>query len=266
MIAAAIGAWLFSVGSLLIAAPPVRVGANAEPASDVWGDVRVTADRVPAAQFTISPDGASIAFFGYHKGYKIYDVISDKVTQDVPCDMSIHDIAFSPDGKTLATAEWYSGIILRDPLSSKVRANLKPDSDLGAFTATYLPDGKLAAYCWRHGPGQVMREQLAVWDPTAKEQIGWPATGRTETDGQMIRRRFVAGGQLLSIETKRLEGYLVYRSVTLTDPATNKVVPTVKLDMDDDHVFDASPDGRTLLVFNLNRQPRLVMSPPGNRV
>ncbi len=259
MLATAIGAWLFSVGSFLMAAPQTQVIVKPEPGSDVWGDVRVTADRVPAAQFTIAPNGAAIAFFGYHKGYKIYDVASGKVTQDVPSDVSIHDIAFSPDGKTLATAEWFSGILLRDPQSGKVRATLKPDSDLGAVTATYLPDGKLAAYCWRSGgAGQAMREQLAVWDPTAKEQIGWPATGRTEANGQMIRRRFASAGQLLSVETKRLDGYVVYRSVASTDPATNKVGPTVKLDMDDDHVLDASPDGRTLLVFNLNRQPRLV--------
>lgn len=40
MIVAMIGTWLFSVGSLLIAAPQVRLGVNPEPASaDAWGDV-----------------------------------------------------------------------------------------------------------------------------------------------------------------------------------------------------------------------------------
>ena len=214
----------------------------------------------PAAQFTIAPNGAQIAFFGYHRGYKLYDVATGKVTLEVPSDVSIHDLTYSPDGKTLATAEWFSGVRLRDPKTGKVLETLKPEGDLGAFYATYLRDGKLAAHCWRSGgAGRPMREQLAVWDPTGKELIGWPVTEHSEAKGEMIRRRFAGPGRhLLSIETRTVDGYVVARSATVTDPATNKVSPAVKLDMDDDFVFDVSPDGRSLLVFNLNRPPRLV--------
>ena len=79
MLAAAICVWLLSLKTFLLAAPQDRVIVKPEPKSDVWGEVRVTTDRVPAAQFTIAPNGAAITFFGYHKGYKIYDVTSGKV-------------------------------------------------------------------------------------------------------------------------------------------------------------------------------------------
>ena len=93
---------------------------------------------------------------------------------------------------------------------------------------------------------------------------GWPAVERREADGEMIRRRFPgAGRHLLSIETKTANGYVVDRSATLTDPAANKGSAKVALDMDDDFVFDVSPDGKTLLVFNLNRPPRLVDAATG---
>jgi WD40 repeat protein len=244
-----------------VAVAPQPVGSgNKEPGPEAWGEVRVTTDRAPAAQFTIAPNGAQIAFFGYHRGYKLYDVATGKVTLEVPSDVSIHDLTYSPDGKTLATAEWFSGVRLRDPKTGTVLETLKPEGDLGAFYATYLRDGKLAAHCWRSdGAGRTMREQLAVWDPTGKELIGWPVTEHSEAKGEMIRRRFAGPGRhLLSIETRTVDGYVVARSATVTNPATNKVSPAVKLDMDDDFVFDASPDGRSLLVFNLNRPPRLV--------
>ena len=268
----ALAAWLL-VGTFAVAGsaadekrPPVApaiprvVSGNKEPGHEVWGEVRVTADRAPAAEFAISPNGTQIAFFGYHRGYKLYDVATGKVTLEVPSDVSIHDLTYSPDGKSLATAEWFSGVKLRDPKTGTVLETLKPKGDLGAFSATYLRDGKLAAHCWRSGgAGKPMREQLAVWDPTGKELIGWPVTEHSEANGEMIRRRFAGPGRhLLSIETKTKDGYVVARSATVTDPATNKVSATVKLDSDDDFVFDASPDGRSLLVFSLNRPPRLV--------
>src|SRR5262245_2394262 len=118
-------------------APPPSGSGNKEPGPEAWGEVRVTTDRAPAAQFTIAPNGAQIAFFGYHRGYKLYDVASGKVTLEVPTDVSIHDLTYSPAGKSLATAEWFSGVRLRDPKTGKVLETLKPEGDLGAFYATY---------------------------------------------------------------------------------------------------------------------------------
>src|SRR5260370_156564 len=80
----------------------------------------------------------------------------------------------------------------------------------------------------------------------------------------MTRRRYVGPGRyLLSVETTPKRGYVVSRSVSLTDAATNKTSEPVALDMDDDRVLDASPDGKALLVFNLNRPPRLVDAATG---
>ena len=237
---------------------PSRV-APPSPGADAWGPVRISDEKMPAADFRIAPDGTEIAFFGYNRAYHIYDVVHGKVTREVATEVSIHDIAFSPDGKILATAEWFDGVNLRDRQSGKILENLKPEGDLGVFYAAYLPDGKLAGHCWRseRGAGSTMREQLALWDPASGQRTGWPMTSHSEGNGQMIRRRF-AGRHLLSIETQSTFGYVTYRTATVTDPATNKETKPVALDMDDDFVFDVSPDGKTLLVFNIHRPPRLV--------
>jgi len=241
----------------------LAVGSAAErfPEAGPWGEVRVTADRVPAAEFAVSPSGTEILFYGYHRTLHLYDIAQGRVVREVPCDKAPHDVAYSPDGKLLATADWTFGVRLRDPKTLQVFDTLKPEADLGASAPAFQPGGKLAVYCWRMQPGpvQTFHEQIAVWDLATKKQIGWPATKRQEANGEMIRRRFPGNGRhLLSIETKQANGYIVDRSATLTDPAANKESAKVALDMDDDFVFDASPDGRTLLVFNLNRPPRLV--------
>jgi WD40 repeat protein len=217
---------------------------------------------MPAADFVVAPGGTEITFFGYSRAYYVYDLTLGRVVREVACpDESVHDASYSPDGKVLATAEWTTGLKLREAKTGRVVETLTPDGNLGVFYATFLPEGKLAAYCWRAQTGQAsaMREQLALWDVTTMRRLGWPLTERVESGGEMIRRRFIGPGrQLLSLETKTERGYVVSRSATLTDPATNKTSPKIALDLDDDFVFDASPDGRTLLVFNINRPPRLV--------
>lgn len=236
------------------------------PGSEAWGEVRVSADRMPASQFEVAPSGTEILFYGYHRKLHFYDIAEGRVVREVACDTAPHDVAYSPDGKLLVTADWRFGVRLRDPKTGQTLDTLRPDADLGASAVAFQPDGKLAAYCWFMISSQppTMKEQIAVWDVADKIQHGWPTTERQETDGAMIRRRFPgAGRHLLSIETKRANGYVVARSATLTDPVANKEVAKVALDMDDDFVFDVSPDGRTLLVFNLNRPPRLVDAATG---
>ncbi len=263
ILAAMVAAGTAAAGRTAPADPPAVPPAFTrppDPGAEAWGEVRVTADRVPATAFAIAPGGAEIAFFGYSKGYYVYDVAAGRMGLEVPNDGSIKDLAYSPDGKVLATAEWTAGIKLRDPKTGRVLDTLTAASGLGASAVAYLRDGKLAAYCWGApgGHGSLMREQLAVWDPAGKTRLGWPATERVEAEGGMIRRRFVGpGGHLLSADTRRQDGYVVAQSVTLTDPATNKTTPAGPLSMDD-YVLDAGPDGRTLLVFHPNRPPRLV--------
>lgn len=236
------------------------------PGADAFGEVRVSADRMPASQFEIAPSGTELLFYGYHRKLHFYDITQGRVVREIACDTAPHDVAYSPDGKLLVTADWRFGVRLRDPKTGQTLDTLRPDADLGASAVAFQPDGKLAAYCWfmiRSQP-PTMKEQIAVWDVADRIQHGWPTTERQEVDGAMIRRRFPgAGRHLLSIETKRANGYVVARSATLTDPVTNKEAAKVTLDMDDDFVFDASPDGKTLLVFNLNRPPRLVDAATG---
>jgi WD40 repeat protein len=264
--AALAAAWLAACVSTA-AGGPARQGTSRFPGADAWGDVRVTPDRMPTPNFVIAPGGTEITFFDYKRKYHVYDLTLGRVVREVACpDESVHDASYSPDGKLLATAEWTTGLKLRDAKTGRVLDTLTPDGELGVFYATFLPDGKLAAYCWRAQAGNAssMREQLAVWDVKRKRLLGWPVTERVEAGGEIIRPRFIgAGRQLLSLKTKRERGYVVSRSATLTDPATNKTSATVNLDMDDDFVFDASPDGRSLLVFNLNRPPRLVDAETG---
>src|SRR5262245_43328665 len=242
-------AWL-AAGVSVAAADPGADGSARFPGAEAWGEVRVTSERMPAAEFAVAPGGTEITFFGYNRAYHVYDLTLGRVVREVPCDVSVHDASYSPDGKTLATAEWTNGVKLREAKTGRVTATLTAEQDLGAFSATFLPDGKLAAYCWRSQPGKAptMLEQLAVWDVEAKRRLGWPLTERVEADGNMIRRRFVGPGRyLLSVETTTKRGYVVSRSVSLTDPATNKAPEPVALDMDDDRVLDASPDGKALL-------------------
>jgi WD40 repeat protein len=245
---------------LTAAAAPNLKGDPRFPGAEAFGEVRLSDERMPAADLTIAPGGAEIIFFGYNRAYYLYDVASARVVREVPNDVSFHDITFSPDGKVLAAAEWWAGVKLRDPKSGEVRDTLKPEAELGAFCATFLPSGKLAAYCWKSqaGAGSAMKEQLAVWDPGAKQRIGWDVTERTEANGQMIRRWFVGPGRhLLSMETRHEKGAIVARSLTLTDPATNKESKAVELDPDD-FVCDTSPDGGTLIVSSRKSDPRLV--------
>jgi hypothetical protein len=266
---AAAAAWL-AVCVSAAAGGPAGQDTSRSPEADAWGEVRVTPDRMPAADFVVASGGTEITFFGYSRAYWAYDLTLGRVVRQVACpDESVHDACYSPDGKLLATAEWTAGLKLRDARTGRALTTLKPDGGLGAFYAKFLPDGKLAAYCWRAqaGQGSPMKEQLALWDVTAQRLLGWPVTERVEASGEIIRPRFLgAGRQLLSLKTKRERGYVVARSATLTDPADNKTSRTVALDMDDDFVFDGSPDGRTLLVSNLNRPPRLVSVETGKTV
>ncbi|MBN9521693.1 DUF1566 domain-containing protein [bacterium] len=234
------------------------------PGAAGWGEVRVSQDRMPAAEFAFSPTGTELAFFGYNRAYHLYDVATGRVTREVPTDVSVHNVSYSPDGKVLATAEWFAGARLRDPATGAVRNTLTPDSGLGVFAVAFQPDGRLAAHCWRAdgGAGGTMREQLAVWELATRKQAGGPATARVEANGEMIRRRF-AGRFLLSVETRSLNGYVVARAAGVTDPAGDRPPTRAPLDLDDDQVFDVSPDGKSLLVFNINRPPRLVDAATG---
>jgi dipeptidyl aminopeptidase/acylaminoacyl peptidase len=258
----AVAAALLAVCAPAAAGGPAGQEASRFPGADAWGQVRVTAERMPAADFVVAPGGTEITFFGYSRAFWVYDLTLGRVVREVPCpDESVHDAAYSPDGRLLATAEWTAGLKLRDARTGRALTTLKPDAGLGAFYLKFLPDGKLAAYCWRAqaGQGSPMKEQLALWDLATKRRLGWPVTERVEAGGEIIRPRFLPGSRLLlSLRRKTERGYVVSRSATLTDPADNKTSPPVALDMDDDFVFDASPDGRTLLVANLNRPPRLV--------
>src|SRR5262245_28836750 len=251
-------ALVFTTALTATAAPNLKSDPRF-PGAETFGVVRVTGERMPSNEFTISPNGAEIIAFGYNRGYSVYDVAGGKWAREGPNEVSYHDITFSSDGKLLATAEWWSAVKRRDPKTGKVLDTLKPDADLGAFHATFLPDGKLAAYCWRsdRGAGGPMKEQLAVWDPVTKKKFGWDVTERTEENGKMIRRRFVGRGHLLSMHTKYERGLVVDRSVTLTDPATNKESKAVDLDPDD-FVCDASPDGKSLLVSHRTGNTRLI--------
>lgn len=230
------------------------------PGPDAWGAVRVSPDRMPARNFTIAPDGRDIAFFGYSKAVFVYDVAAGRVRAEAACDEGPHHAAYSPDGKTLAVAEWSAGLRLRDPRTLAVLDTLKPDSGLGVSDPRFLPGGKLAAYCYG-GSAAGLKDQTAVWDLSTKAQVGWPAAEHDETGGAMTRRKFASHGPyLISVMTKtdRGSGYIVNRSAFVTEPAANAPSPVAALDMQDDWVFDASPDGRTLLVQNVNRPPRLV--------
>lgn len=258
----AVAATWFAVGLSAAADPSVEQDTSRFPGADAWGEVRTTADRMSAARFVIAPSGTEITFFSYYRAYWVYDLTLGRVVREVACpDESVHDASYSPDGKLLATAEWTTGLKLRDAKTGRVLKTLTPDRNLGVFYAQFQADGKLAAHCWWGGYGKEspMKEQLALWDVTKNRPLGWPVTERVEAGGEYIRSRFVgAGRQLLSHKWKQERGYVVSNSVALTDPANNKTSRWVTLDREDNFVFDASPDGHTLLVFNLNRPPRLV--------
>lgn len=229
------------------------------PPADAWGEVRVTPERTPAVDFAVAPGGRGVAFFGYTSRLYLYDTAADKVRVEVPCEDAISDAAYSPDGKTLATAEWVGGgLKLRDALSGVVKQTLKPAGGLGVSSVRYLPCGKLVAWS-RSTAGALPAQigQLGLWEMPGRKSIGWPPRTRVEAGGDMVRERFVTGGRLLAVETRSQAGYVMAMSVTLTDPAANTTSPAVILSMDD-YVLDASPDGKTLLVFNVNRPPRLV--------
>jgi dipeptidyl aminopeptidase/acylaminoacyl peptidase len=160
----------------------------------------------------------------------------------------------------MATAEWWDGVKIRDPKTGAVLRTLKPDGELGAFYAAFLPNGKLAAYCWRSeaGQGSPMKEQLALWDPATWKTEQREVIERTE--GRELTRRWFVGPDrhLLSMTRKTNDrGAEVSRSCTLTDPNTNKESARVVLDTED-FVCDASPGGHSILVSNRKGDTRLI--------
>ena len=254
----------FAILGACLAAGPVAAAPNLKndprfPGSESYGEVRVTTERAPAVEFTIAPGGAEIYFFGYNPGYHVYDVAAGKVIRRLTDAPSFHDLTFSPDGKRMATAEWWDGVKLRDPKTGEVLDTLKPADDLGAFYATFLPSGKLAAYCWRStaGAGSEMKEQLALWDADTKKRLGWDPTSREEKGGELTRRWFAGPGRHLLSMTWKTDRKVVFRRATLTYPATNRESARVDLEPDD-FVCDASPDGKTLLVSDARGDLRLI--------
>ncbi len=240
---------------------PVAAKVGVEMGPEPWGEVRVSPERAPSLEFTVAPNGAEIAFFDHDRKYHLYDLATQRVTSEVTADAVIHGVSYSPDGKSLATAEWTAGVKVRDAKTGKVLDSLAPETNLGAFSTAYLPDGRLAAHCWwalSLAEPRRLKEQLAVWDPASKARLGWPATVHAETDGVMVRSRFVGFGRhLLALERRFQGGYVVDQSVTVTDPATGKPSAARPISLDD-YVLDASPDGRTLLMANPDRPLRLV--------
>lgn len=256
-----VAAVALSLAAALADTPPPP--PSSAPGAASWGEVRVSPDRMPAADFTISPTGTELAFFGYNPAYYHYDVAAGRVTREVPTDRSPYNVAYSPDGKLVATSEWVAGAKVRDHATGAVRQTLTPDGGLGVTGVVFLPDGRLAASCWKPDGGAAgpIREQLAVWDASGK-LIPAPVTTRVEANGAVIRRRF-AGRFLLSLEWRSLNGYVVERAAAVTDPTRPGTSTRAPLDLDDDFVFDVSPDGKSLLVFNINRPPRLVDAATG---
>ena len=249
----------FFANAWAVAAPNLKVDPRSPDVAD-FKAAPVTYDRAPSAEYVIAPDGKHIIFFGYNRGYYVFDVAAGKTTAKFLNGPSYHDISFSSDGKRIATAEWWNGVSIRDFKSGEVLSTLKPTGELGVFYATFLPNGNLAGYCWKShaGAGSQMTEQLAIWDTTKNKLIGWDTTDRVESR-ELTRRWFVGPDRhLLSMTWKTSErGVEVSRSCTLTDPVTNKESNKVVLEIDD-FVCDASPSGHTILVSNRKGNTRLI--------
>lgn len=227
---------------------------------EAFGEVRIIHERMPCSEFVIKPDGSQIVFFSYNRGYYVFDVAMGKITSKFTNYPAFHDLSFSPDGKFMATAEWWDGVKVRDPKTGEVLREIKTDGELGAFYATFLPNGKLTAYCWKSaaGAGSAFKEQLALWDAATGKAVEREITERVEKR-ELTRRWFVGPGrQMLSMTWKTNErGFEESRSCTLTDPATNKESARVALEVDD-FVCDAAPAGHTILVSNRKGETRLI--------
>ena len=121
------------------------------PGPEGWGEVRLSAERAPAADFAVSPSGTEIAFIG-SAAYHLYDVASGRVTRTVPTgEGSMFTLAYSPDGKTIATSQWDAGLKLRDAESGRVTETIKLPDAGGSWGVTYLADGTLASF-WKRAP------------------------------------------------------------------------------------------------------------------
>ena len=244
--------------ALLAAVTLARPVPEAKPdlTAEAWGEVRITPERTPAVEFAIAPSNREVAFYGYARAFYLYDIAANKVRLQVECDDSVNDLTYSPDGKWIVTPEWSGGFQLRDARTGASTATLTPPDGLGPSAARFLSDGKLATYSWR-SQGQGAREQLGLWNVAAKKMLGWPTTERAENNGELVRSRFVAGGNQLNVTTRYENGIVTKLSVTVTDPLTGTASPVVNLGVDD-YVLDASADGKTLLVFNPQRSPRMI--------
>ena len=233
-----------------------------KPGADAWGEVRVTPERTPAVEFALAPGNREVAFYGYQHAIYFYDIAAGKVRLKVPCDDDVKSLSYSPDGKQLVTAEWTAGLKLRDGRTGEVAATLKPAEGLGVAATRFLPDGKVAAFCWRGGGSQNLESQLALWDVAKRELLRRRTTQWPEGNGELTRPGFASGTKLITRQTRSSSGYVTEVSAWLTDPLTNARSFPIRLSMDD-YVLDASPDGSMLLVFNANRPPRLIHVPSG---
>jgi WD40 repeat protein len=250
---------LLAVAGSAVAVPKLK-GEPKPSGPEAFGEVRIVGERMPCSEFVITPDGSRVVFFSYNRGYYVFDVAKGKITEQFTGYPAFHDLTFSPDGKLMATAEWWDGVKVRDAKTGEVLREIKPEGELGAFYATFLPSGKLTAYCWRStaGAGSTMKEQLPLWDPTTGKAVEREIIERVEKR-ELTRRWFVGPGRhMLNMTWKTNErGFEESRSCTLTDPATNKESARVHLEVDD-FVCDAAPAGHTILVSKWKGETRLI--------
>src|SRR5262245_26400795 len=83
-----------------VAAPNLKNDPRSPDVAD-FKAAPVAFDRAPSAEYVIAPNGKQIVFFGYNRGYYVFDVAAGKVTGECTNNPFFHDITFSPDGKQM---------------------------------------------------------------------------------------------------------------------------------------------------------------------
>lgn len=237
--------------------------AGHSPGADAWGEVRVSPGRMPADDFTVSPDGREVVFHGVNAHPHVYDVAAGRVTREyLASGAGSATVSFAPDGITVAAARLSDGLTLHDRRTGRVVDRPVPAGGrLMVLTAHYLPDGKLAAVCYRAPDGDRggHRLEINIHDPAVRNNEGWLTIPPPDAPGETVTPQVAGNGRhVVLVGHRAVGGHMLPRSVALYDPLTLSGTRRVPLEDGDEYVLDASPDGLSVLVFNRRRPVRLV--------
>jgi hypothetical protein len=233
-----------------------------KPAAVKWDAAPVWVASTLATLYDISPDGKRFLFSDGRK-LGCFDRSTGKMDWQID-NSTIHSAKFSPNGRTIVAGEWQNGLNLYDATNGKSLYSFPTPGIERIWQTKFLPDGTVLYQqnaSTLSAPWTVSYT-IVHWDPVARKEIrSFSDSIKYENGNMWLWHR--GEGFFLERLQNHGTGTTTRKTVSYIDPMTGKATPTIDLNVNDDHLFDLSPDGKTLLVMTVGEDPRLVDTSTG---